>query len=59
MSQPIPAVTAYFDDIRQSLGIGVPETSGYPALRNLLHAVGESLKPKIAPGKDAYCRAGV
>lgn len=49
MSQPIPAVTAYFDDIRQSLGIGVPETSGYPALRNVLHAVGESLKPKIAP----------
>lgn len=49
MSQPIPAVTAYLDEIRQSLGVGVPETSGYPALRNLLHAVGDSLKPKIAP----------
>lgn len=48
MSQPIPAVTAYFDDIRKSLGIGVAETSGYPALKNLLHAVGESLKPKLA-----------
>ena len=37
MSQPIPAVTAYFDDIRQSLGIGVPETSGYPALSDPNH----------------------
>ena len=32
MSLPIPAVTACFDDIRQSLGFSVPETSGYPAL---------------------------
>jgi hypothetical protein len=24
MSQPIPAIAAYFDDIRQSLGVGVP-----------------------------------
>lgn len=28
-------------------GIGVPETSGYPALSKLLNAVGDNLKPKI------------
>lgn len=49
MPQHLPAVTAYLDEIRQSLGVGVPETSGYPALRNLLAAVGDSLKPKISP----------
>ncbi len=38
---------AYFTNLHQSLGVGVPETSGYPALANLLNAVGESLKPKI------------
>ncbi len=42
-------VTAYLDDIRASLGVGVPETSGHPGLRDLLHAVGDSLKPKISP----------
>ena len=42
-------VTAYHDDIRASLGVGVAESSGYPALRNSLHAVGDSLKPKISP----------
>ncbi|MES2470063.1 MAG: hypothetical protein V4675_22415 [Verrucomicrobiota bacterium] len=29
-------VTAYLDDIRASLGVDVPETSGYPTLRNVL-----------------------
>ena len=38
---------AYFTQLHASLGVGVPETSGYPALANLLNAVGESLKPKI------------
>ncbi len=38
---------AYFSQLHASLGVGVPETSGYPALANLLNAVGESLKPKI------------
>jgi hypothetical protein len=41
-------VADYLADLYQSLGLGVPETSGYPALRNLLNAVGDSLKPKIA-----------
>ncbi len=36
---------AYFTQLHASLGVGVPETSGYPALANLLNAVGESLKP--------------
>lgn len=40
-------VTDYLNDLRQSLGAGVPETSGYPALRNLLNAVGDTLKPRI------------
>jgi hypothetical protein len=44
MSHP---VADYFNDLHQSLGVGVPETSGYPALRNLLNAVGDTLKPKI------------
>ncbi len=41
-------VADYLADLHSSLGVGVPETSGYPALRNLLNAVGDSLKPKIA-----------
>jgi len=41
-----PAKT-YFSELHASLGVGVPETSGYPALSNLLNAVGDSLKPKI------------
>jgi len=39
---------AYFDQLHASLRVGVPETSGYPALANLLNAVGDSLKPKIS-----------
>lgn len=37
----------YFNELHQVSGVGVPETSGYPALRNLLNAVGDTLKPKI------------
>ena len=44
MSHP---VAEYFTDLHQSLGVGVPETSGYPALSKLLNAVGDTLKPKI------------
>ncbi len=44
MSHP---VADYLHDLHRSLGVGVPETSGYPALRNLLNAVGDTLKPKI------------
>ena len=29
-------VADYLSDLHQSLGAGTPETSGYPALRNLL-----------------------
>jgi len=46
MASPNP-ISTYLTDLHQSLGVGVPETSGYPALRNLLNAVGETLKPKI------------
>jgi hypothetical protein len=41
-------VADYFTALHASLGAGTPETSGYPALANLLNAVGETLKPKIA-----------
>lgn len=37
----------YLDELYTVSGIGVPETSGYPALSKLLNAVGDSLKPKI------------
>jgi hypothetical protein len=33
-------VAEYLTDLHQSLGVGVPETSGYPALRNLLNTLG-------------------
>lgn len=39
-------VEANLTQLHASLGAGTPETSGYPALSNLLNAVGESLKPK-------------
>ena len=48
MTSPSHPVGAYLSDLHQSFGVGVPETSGYPALRNLLNAVGDTLKPKIA-----------
>jgi hypothetical protein len=41
-------VAEYFNELHMISGVGVPETSGYPALRNLLNAVGDTLKPKIA-----------
>ncbi|MCH7224640.1 type ISP restriction/modification enzyme [Haloferula sp. A504] len=41
-------VAEYFNALHASLGAGTPETSGYPALANLLNAVGETLKPKIS-----------
>lgn len=44
MSHP---VAQYLNELHTISGVGVPETSGYPALSNLLNAVGESLKPKI------------
>ena len=48
MTSPSRPVGTYLSDLHQSLGVGVPETSGYPALRNLLDAVGDTLNPKIA-----------
>ncbi len=44
MSSP---VADYLVELHSISGIGVPETSGYPALSKLLNAVGETLKPKI------------
>ncbi|ADY25464.1 adenine specific DNA methyltransferase [Deinococcus proteolyticus MRP] len=43
------AVLAYFAEVRavQATGAGVAETSYYPALFNLLNAVGASLKPRV------------
>ena len=40
---------AYLRDVRdiRSTGAAVPETSYYPALRDLLNAVGATLKPKV------------
>jgi hypothetical protein len=65
MSHP---VADYLTDLHQSLGVGVPETSGYPALRNLLNSIGETLKPKITavllvndrcfPAARSNCRRG-
>ena len=40
-------VETYLTSLHASLGAGNPETSGYPALSNLLNAIGETLKPKI------------
>ena len=44
---PVHPVESYLSDLHASLGAGTPETSGYPALSNLLNAIGETLKPKI------------
>ncbi|PTY04580.1 DNA methyltransferase [Opitutaceae bacterium EW11] len=44
MSHP---VADYLSQLYSCLGVGVPETSGYPALSALLNTVGESLSPKI------------
>jgi hypothetical protein len=43
-----PHVLEYLNELHMISGVDVPETSGYPALRNLLNAVGDTLKPKIA-----------
>jgi hypothetical protein len=40
-------VESYLADLYAVSGAGTPETSGYPALANLLNAVGITLKPKI------------
>lgn len=40
-------VESYLADLYAVSGAGTPETSGYPALANLLNSVGEKLKPKI------------
>ena len=40
-------VETYLSSLHSSLGAGTPETSGYPALSNLLDAIGDTLKPKI------------
>ena len=41
-------VESYLADLLAVRGAGTAETSGYPALANLLNAVGGALKPKIA-----------
>lgn len=49
--QPSPeiAVLTYFAEVRaiQATGAGVAETSYYPALFNLLNAVGAALRPRV------------
>ncbi|MCX7886232.1 MAG: DNA methyltransferase, partial [Verrucomicrobiae bacterium] len=37
----------YLRELHEIRGQGVPETSFYPPLRNLLNAVGETLKPEV------------
>jgi hypothetical protein len=37
----------YLKDLRDNRGAGVAETSGYPALSNLLNEIGKTLKPKV------------
>ena len=37
----------YLAELRDARGHGVPETTGYPALSNLLNAVGDTVKPKV------------
>lgn len=37
----------YAKEVKSASGAGVPETSYYPALSNLLNKVGEELKPKV------------
>ena len=44
---PQHPLETYLLDLRQSRSVGTPETSGYPALRQLLNAVGEALRPKV------------
>ena len=38
---------SYLRELNETRGPGVPETSYYPALRSLLNAVGDTLKPKV------------
>ena len=42
-------LTEYLTELKaiRATGAAVPETSYYPALSNLLNAVGKSLKPKV------------
>jgi hypothetical protein len=40
-------VESYLADLYAVRGAGTAETSGYPALANLLNEVGGALKPKI------------
>ncbi|MCX6907465.1 MAG: N-6 DNA methylase, partial [Verrucomicrobia bacterium] len=37
----------YLRELSEARGPGVPETSFYPPLRNLLNAIGDTLKPKV------------
>ena len=45
----IKAVESYFDELRmvRGTGGGTGERSSYPAIANLLKAIGASLKPKV------------
>ena len=40
---PVHPVETYLTSLHASLGAGTPETSGYPALSNLLNAIGAFL----------------
>ena len=52
------AVEAYFDELGKvrASGAGTGELSYYPALTNLLRAVGGSLKPKVFPVSNLRTR---
>jgi hypothetical protein len=46
-------VGAYFSDLRdkRGLGAGTPERSYYPAVAELIDAIGQQLKPKVCPAR--------
>jgi hypothetical protein len=45
---PMNPLEKYLKDVRQTSGAGVPETSYYPALRNLFDDIGSTLKPAVS-----------
>ena len=47
MTPPISSLETYLRELAEIRGPGVPETSYYPPLRNLLNAIGETLSPKV------------
>jgi hypothetical protein len=45
-------VADYVRSIVRESPVGVPETTGYPALKTLIDAVGDDMKPKVVLIED-------